>query len=285
MDGLKQAIASGANVNGHCGPYSHILISEIIRVMNLLVFDVLIAVEGLDVNPGRGIMPPLHMAITVESASIRDHFITALLNRGASVDRLCDESTILRLSLAFDYLPYEILVAHSNDISAVGVDGLTALHDATMRKNMDISIVESLLRHNANPDVPDSRGNTPFHYAVLVSVNRLEKAWVDSQPLPRGQERTTYVPDLAALTNLILLYMDFNANPTLRNGSGQTPGGVACAGLTKYITPLVDRPELLDLVFMRDYRDIIDILRDYEEVFQRNLAIPSVQLTVSSRHC
>lgn len=70
-------------------------------------------------------------------------------------------------------VPYVTFAFRFKGISATTESGLTPLHVASFMGCMNIVIY--LLQHDASPDIPTVRGETPLHLAARANqVSRLE---------------------------------------------------------------------------------------------------------------
>ena len=49
------------------------------------------------------------------------------------------------------------------------VNGETPLHKAILNPSVRLLIVKLLLEHNADPNVPNTKGDTALHYAVRLN--------------------------------------------------------------------------------------------------------------------
>jgi ankyrin repeat protein len=93
----------------------------------------------------------------------------------------------------------------------------TSLNVAASQNNADA--VEILLKHGANPNTQDERGDTALHWATLFQL-----------------------PD----EKVFKLLLDHNANPNVRDDSGKTPLDLLKEKLPQYPTP--EQENLLDLL-------------------------------------
>lgn len=84
------------------------------------------------------------------------------------------------------------------DVNEADADGLTPLHMASINKNYDSA--KALLEAGAHVDTQDKWGNTPLWRAVF------------------GKDGTV---------QLIELLIEHGADPTIENGSGNSPMGLA----------------------------------------------------------
>ncbi|MDR1236387.1 MAG: ankyrin repeat domain-containing protein [Holosporaceae bacterium] len=242
---VERAIVQGADVNRPLEKTENSPINVAIFFGNKDLFDLLMAVDDINLNPIYG-HTPLHMAITTASCSIDDdtidYMIQSLLKRGAVV-KTDDLHSAMQYNR--EKLFKALLVACSEDIDATDEYGSTLLHVAVLNKLK--SMIVHLIDRGANLNKPDKHKDTPFHYAA--QSGNLE---------------------------IVRLLADKGADPTLRNDKNQTPYGVAVARINDLPEYLMDHPEKSALVskLMSDCRDIATFLQDYDKGFRRG-SIPA----------
>ncbi|KAL0396930.1 UNVERIFIED_CONTAM: Ankyrin repeat domain-containing protein, chloroplastic [Sesamum calycinum] len=117
------------------------------------------------------------------------------------------------------------LLKHNLDINVPDKDGLTAIHKAILGKKQ--AIFNFLLRESANPFVRDNDGATLMHYAVLTASSHMIKILLLYNVDLNLQDYDGWTPLHLAVqsrrTDVVRLLLIKGADKTLKNQDGLTP--------------------------------------------------------------
>ncbi|KAK4430354.1 Ankyrin repeat domain-containing protein, chloroplastic [Sesamum alatum] len=117
------------------------------------------------------------------------------------------------------------LLKHNLDINVPDKDGLTAIHKAILGKKQ--AIFNFLLRESANPFVRDNDGATLMHYAVLTASSHMIKILLLYNVDVNLQDNNGWTPLHLAVqsrrTDIVRLLLIKGADQTLKNRDGLTP--------------------------------------------------------------
>lgn len=149
--------------------------------------------------------------------------VTATNRRG---ETLLNAATNLRFFDARDqYLPLmQLLIDHGCDLNMRDEDGISALHKAAARLNLQA--VELLVKAGANVSIRDKQGPTPLHYLVgdLDSFEQFKTARTDEDELERYD--ALRMNNIKAIANLLI---EKGCNPNQLDDGGQTALSYAVA--------------------------------------------------------
>jgi cytohesin len=178
-------------------------------------------VDGIDVS-GR---TPIFFAAWSED---NPEAVRALLEHGASVDHRDDQgSTALHHPANMGFLEAcGALLEAGADPNAQDSYGNTPLYFAVRQGHTEVA--ELLLAAGADPNIQDEEGNTPLHCAARRHGVAYPERGAPKQA-PRGEERVTPAQPARIRDGfeLVGLLLDSGADPTIRNGHGQTPMDLA----------------------------------------------------------
>ncbi|XP_011081481.1 ankyrin repeat domain-containing protein, chloroplastic isoform X1 [Sesamum indicum] len=117
------------------------------------------------------------------------------------------------------------LLKHNLDINVPDKDGLTAIHKAILGKKQ--AIFNFLLRESANPFARDNDGATLMHYAVLTASSHMIKILLLYNVDLNLQDNDGWTPLHLAVqsrrTDVVRLLLIKGADKTLKNRDGLTP--------------------------------------------------------------
>jgi len=162
-------------------------------------------------NPYSGAIPhdraactPLYLVVSTEQLPM----VNLLLKFKADPnDSQTDERPLLFSALSSPDILGTLLDA-GGKVDSHLTDGMTLL-DYALNMNSTTAAVEILLQHGADPNVRESHGNTPLHYAVWGVLDR----------------------------NKMGLLLDHHADPNVRNDDGKTPLDYIKASLAQSPAP------------------------------------------------
>lgn len=167
--------------------------------------------------------------------------VTKALELGAHVDvRFSANKCTALMEAAQDYSTSsiaELLIRSKADVNAQNKQGLTPLMHACTNES-DV-VTQSLLDNRANIDAVDNRKNNAFCYAIyhrkLANVNLLIKRGCDINSFGEFGNTNLIVAAHQGYSDLICVLLSCNADPFIKNTSGDTVLGYAQAGFKKQI--------------------------------------------------
>ncbi|CAK9159118.1 unnamed protein product [Ilex paraguariensis] len=129
------------------------------------------------------------------------------------------------LAASGEFYLVNVLLKHCSDVNVPDKEGLTALHKAILCKKH--AIFNYLLRESANPFVRDKEGATLMHYAVHTASSQMIKILllynVDINLADNDGWTPLHVAVQSRRTDIVRLLLIKGADKTLKNRDGLTP--------------------------------------------------------------
>ena len=172
---------------------------------------------------------PLHEAVDAGSLETVDRLLQAGANPNQQ-DAYLGHSALHRAVEAQSHPIAERLLKSGADPNLRDGEGDTPLHSAlkdTLHKDKQLAVIDTLLAHGANSDLPDRLAkSTPLHLAVERNNLQASQRLIEERADPNARDRAGYTPlylaarQSSAMTQQLLVS---GASPHISNSEGHTP--------------------------------------------------------------
>ncbi len=207
VDVVRYLIDRGADVNERTSPRKITALIQAAKNGNLNIVKLLVkAGADLDVQlkgteTGRQLSEYGKTALMLAADKNYIDIVKYLHEQGDDIDqKRADGKTSLMLAVERESLPViETLIQLKANVNIQDEDGKTALHLATQKKNVNLRIVDLLIKNGANPDLKEDKWEwTP----LMIAAHNGQKAAVEH-------------------------LLDGGANPKLKDRDSQTAADLA----------------------------------------------------------
>lgn len=123
----------------------------------------------------------------------------------------------------------EMLRHSTNHLRAIDGKGNTLLHQAVEENN--VTMIQTLLDHGADPNARNKIGCTPLHWAVICNSYEIVKILLDHNAYVNARSNFGKTPlhllalqkEDAVSQRIAELLLSFNASTVIRDNKGYTP--------------------------------------------------------------